>query len=146
MTLRPLVPVLLALAVVAVGCGDEQTASTAPQDAGYVTRVQALLDPAGRMAALAAGQIKRTPDAWPPEPVVTRTLERQSRALRALRELRIANPGVRAQRDRLLRAFTASDAAARRVGRALVSRDRAAVRATAPALFTALEGLASATS
>jgi hypothetical protein len=142
-TLRPLVPVLLALAALAAACGRDQTTSSGSEGSAYVAGVQAVLDPAGRMAALAAAQLRAAPAPWPQEPEVTRTAARGDAALAALRALRVADPGLRRQRDRLVAAFAAARASMGRVAADLVRRDRRALRADAPALFSALQGLRS---
>ncbi|MEW6582713.1 MAG: hypothetical protein AB1416_08135 [Actinomycetota bacterium] len=144
MTLRPLVPVVLALAAVAAGCGDEPGAPTRPGDEGYVESVQALLSPAGRLAGLVAAQLGPRPAPWPSQPDVSRTLERGDTALASLRALRLSDARVRRQRDRLVRAFTAVRGAMGRVAGDLTRRDRAALRRHAPAFLRGLRRLPSA--
>ena len=144
MTLRPLVTVLLALAALSAGCGRDQTASSSSSaESGYVTRVQAVLDPAGHMAALAAAALRPGDASWPQEPEVERTLARSDAAIAALGAFTLAEPALRRQRDRLVAALHAARVSMRRVADDLVHRDRAALRAHAPALFADLQGLPS---
>lgn len=135
----------LFLSVPLTGCGDDPPGATAASNSLYVDRVEALLDPAAKMAQLVTDQTKNPPGPWPAVAEVDRLLEAAESGLDQLRAVPLADPGLREQRRRLADAYAAALGQMRDVGGDLVRRDRRRLRADAPGFLSALGDLTSRT-
>src|SRR3990170_3648648 len=115
MSLRPAVPVVLALAAVLAACGSESAVRTA------------------------------TPPApWPDQEYVDGLVQSAEERLAELQTLRLDHDGLRRQRDRPVSAFVPVVTRLQEAADRLRRRDRAALRSGAGPLFDALRRLPSA--
>jgi hypothetical protein len=144
MSLRPAVPVVLALATVLAACGSESAVRTASPATAYVAAVQAALDPAGRLAQIVAEAIDTPPAPWPDQEYVDGLVESAEERLAELQTLRLDHDGLRRQRDRLVSALVPVVTRLQEAADRLRRRDRAALRSGAGPLFDALRRLPSA--
>jgi hypothetical protein len=145
---RPRTPARLVAAILAcvgvAGCSStpDQPVTAAPAD--YVSAVQSLLDPPGRLAALVAQQLRPRPGAVPAREDLLELLTQARRELADVRRLRLADTSLDRQRDRLVLRVTALLGPMRRVVDALIAGDREALRERASVFFASLRALPSA--
>jgi hypothetical protein len=146
---RLAVPVALGLAtVVLVGCGGGGGATTAAapgrEEAVYLQRVRALIDPPTELAGLVSTQLGEQPGPVPADSLLDALLDRTRRALLDLRALPLVSRVLVLQRNRLVAAFPAIIGQMRRLVDDLERNDRRALRADALPLARSLKGLPSA--
>ncbi|WP_217913568.1 hypothetical protein [Miltoncostaea marina] len=140
-----------ALATAALaGCSDGATAPDAEAPAagagpaGYIAAVEALLDPPSQLAA----SIADAADRGVPPPATRRRLagltDRAGERLAAFRGLRLDDPALRRQRDRLAGAYARMLPAMARAADGLAEAERAGLRRAADPFLDALRELPSA--
>lgn len=150
---RPMAPrlsVVLAAGAVAcaalAGCDDAPPAQAPVTPSAYITAVQELLDPPGRLASLVSEATDETPG-----PAVSRSrlrglVERARDQLAGFRALRIEDAALRRQRDRLAGAYARLIPRMQTAADALAAGDPRAVPAAAGPFLDSLRELPSAAS
>jgi hypothetical protein len=132
----------LVLALPMAGCGDD-TSQAVTSGSAYVDRVEAVLDPAAKMAQLVTAPLRNPPGPWPSAAEVEKVLDDASGALRDLRDVSLSDAGLREQRARLVDAYAVALGHMRDVGRDLDRRDRGGLRADSTPFFASLRDLSS---
>lgn len=150
---RPMAPRLsVALAAGAVacaalaGCGGTASEPAPVTPSGYITAVQDLLDPPGRLASLVAEATGATPGPAASRSRLRGLVDRARDQLAGFRALRIEDAGLRRQRDRLAGAYARLIPRMQTAADALAAGDRDAVPAAAGPFLDSLRGLPSAAS
>jgi hypothetical protein len=116
------------------GCTESERPAAVDSPSRYVEAVEALLDPAAQVAAIVSEQA-RHPDAPAPSRARLERLVRTARErLAELRALRLRDPGLRADRDRLADAYAEMVPHMQAAADALAADDRASLAAADPFL------------
>ena len=147
--MAPRPPVALAVGALVcaalAGCGgatDAGPTTATPSD--YITAVQALVEPPGQIASSIEERGRGETDATPSKRRLDRIVAAARDRLDEFRALRLADPALRRQRDRLAGAYAAMIPRMRTAADALDSNDRAAVARAARPFLDALDALSSA--
>jgi hypothetical protein len=148
--MAPRLSVVLAAGAVACaalsGCGDTAPAPAPVTPSAYITAVQDLLDPPGRLASLVSEATDDTPGPVPSRSRLRGLVDRARDQLAGFRALRIEDAGLRRQRDRLAGAYARLIPRMQTTADALGSDDRDAVPAAAGPFLDSLRDLPSAAS
>ena len=136
----------LCASLLLVGCGAQERpgpgASEGASSTEYVAAVEGALAPAVALAGITADRLAGRPSRTGAAGGLVREATGE---LDALRRLPLSDPGLRAQRARIVRALTPVLARMRQVARDLPGEDPAALRRSGIRLLDALEDLPSAT-
>lgn len=136
--------VLVSLMLVGCGSGEDSSPGQDPaSSADYVQAVEELLGPAGALAAIASDRLSGRPAQASQSAALVAGAEME---LKELKELPLTDPGLVAQRRRLVRGFRPVLSRMRIVARDLARNDRDGLETSGPQLFTAIRELPSATS
>lgn len=145
--MAPRLPVALAagaLAVAAVaGCSDSASEPVTVTPARYIAAVQALLDPPAQLAAVISERAER-PGTTSSASGGTLLVGDARLELAAFRALRVGDPVLRRQRDRLARAYARMVPRMQTAADALGSPERATLRRAADPFLDSLRALPSA--
>lgn len=148
--MAPRLSVVLAAGAVACaalsGCGDTAPAPAPVTPSAYITAVQDLLDPPGRLASLVSEATDDTPGPAPSRSRLRGLVDRARDQLAGFRALRIEDAGLRRQRDRLAGAYARLIPRMQTAADALASADRDGVPAAAGPFLDSLRDLPSAAS
>ena len=145
MASRPIVALALgAAAYAAAGCADQAPPAEPGRPAGYVEAVQRLVDPPSRLAATASEALAAGGDPAPADGRAAELVRAARERLERFRALRLADPGLRRQRDRIAGAYARLVPRMRALASALEAGDRARARAAAGPFFASLRSLSSA--
>jgi hypothetical protein len=147
--MAPRPPVALAVGALVcaalAGCGggtDPGPTTATPSE--YIAAVQRLVEPPGQIASSIEERGRGETDATPSKRRLDRIVAAARDRLDEFRALRLADPALRRQRDRLAGAYAAMIPRMRTAADALDSNDRAAVVRAARPFLDALDALSSA--
>lgn len=128
------------------GCGDSQPSATAPvTPTRYIAAVDALLRPPAQLASSIASRAESTTNPVPSRRRLQDLVEQARDRLRDFRALRVADPALRRQRDRLAGAYARLIPRMETAAGALATADRAALRRAVDPFLDALRALPSDT-
>ena len=146
--MAPRLTVVLAVGAVAcaslAGCGDTEPATTSSvAPSRYITAVQSLLEPPARLASSIASRSESTTNPAPARRRLQDLIDQARTRLRDFRALRVQDPALRRQRDRLAGAYARLIPRMETAAGALATDDRAALRRAADPFLDALRALPS---
>lgn len=147
--MAPRPPVALAVGALVcaalAGCGGGTDAGpTTATPSEYISAVQALVEPPGQIASSIEERGRGSTDATPSKRRLDRIVAAARDRLDEFRALRLGDPALRRQRDRLAGAYAAMIPRMRTAADALALDDRAAVARAARPFLDALDALSSA--
>lgn len=141
----------VAIAVGAVACATLSGCGDAPQEpvdatpSQYVAAAEALLDPPAQLASLVSERSVDPGASIPPRKQLEDIVTRSRARLAEFRAMRLANPRLRAQRDRLAASYERLATLMPATVDALAGHDRRALATAASPFLIALRGLSSVT-
>ncbi len=146
--MAPRLTVVLAVGAVAcaslTGCGDtEPPATSAVTPSRYIAAVESLLEPPGRLASTIAARAESATAPVPARRRLQDLIDQARTRLRGFRALRVQDPVLRRQRDRLAGAYARLIPRMEGAAGALATDDRAAMARAVDPFLDALRALPS---
>ncbi len=135
---------LLCAALAGCGGGGDAGRTIAATPSEYIAAVQRLVEPPGQVASSIAEQGRDPTRSAPSDRRLDRIVSAARDRLEEFRALRLSDPALRRQRDRLAGAYARMIPRMRAAADALDSGDRAALRRASRPFLDALDALSSA--